>query len=120
MGAQGTSFASHTLRVRYEPPDDTMMVDISSVEALEIMQNAKEPKSKASLLGLLNHTVTPMGARMLRSNILQPSTQPERVIYPRYDVIKEFSDNQEMSRDVRGGMNIVDVPVHLYLWLICT
>ncbi|CEJ93779.1 hypothetical protein VHEMI09348 [[Torrubiella] hemipterigena] len=101
---QGTSFAPNTLRMRYELPDDTMMVDVSAIQALEVMQNLNTPNSKACLLGLLNHTITPMGGRTLRTSILQPSTQPQRVIYPRYDVIKEFIDNGEMFRDARQAL----------------
>ena len=80
-----------------------MMIDISAIQALEIMQNARDPKSKESLFGLLNHTLTPMGGRMLRSNILQPSTIQDRFIDARYDALQELTCKEEMFREIRKG-----------------
>lgn len=80
-----------------------MMIDISAIQSLEIMQNLRNAKSKESLFGLLNHTSTPMGSRMLRSNILQPPTRPESFISPRYDALEELTTNEEMFREIRKG-----------------
>ncbi|KAI1011422.1 hypothetical protein LB504_002228 [Fusarium proliferatum] len=77
------NFVPHSLRIQYRPSEDTMMIDISAIQSLEIMQNIRNSKSKDSLFGLLNHTCTPMGSRMLRSNILQPPTRPDLFITPR-------------------------------------
>ena len=96
-------FASHSLRIRYKPSDDTMMIDISAIQALEIMQNQRNHKSKDCLFGLLNHTSTPMGSRMLRSNILQPPTRQDSFIQPRYDALEELTTSEDMFRDIRKG-----------------
>ncbi|KAF4589678.1 hypothetical protein GQ602_003567 [Ophiocordyceps camponoti-floridani] len=93
-------FAPHSLRVRYQPSEDTMMIDISAIQSLEIMQNLVNHKSKDCLYGLLNHTSTPMGARMLRSNILQPPTLPDSFIVPRYEALEELTTNEEMFREL--------------------
>ncbi|RDA88741.1 hypothetical protein CP532_4017 [Ophiocordyceps camponoti-leonardi (nom. inval.)] len=98
------SFAPHSLRVRYQPSEDTMMIDISAIQSLEIMQNLHNPKSKDCLYGLLNHTSTPMGARMLRSNILQPPTPRDTFIAPRYDALEELTTSEEMFREVRTAL----------------
>jgi DNA mismatch repair protein MSH4 len=95
------NFAPHSLRIRYQPSEDTMMIDISAIQSLEIMQNLQSPKSKDSLFGLLNHTTTPMGSRMLRSNILQPPTRQDLFITPRYDALEELTTNEEMFHEVR-------------------
>lgn len=95
------NFAPHSLRIRYQPSEDTMMIDISAIQSLEIMQNLQSPKSKDSLFGLLNHTATPMGSRMLRSNILQPPTRQDLFITPRYDALEELTTNEEMFHEVR-------------------
>ena len=97
------SVAHHSLRIKYQPSEDTMMINISALQSLEIMQNLQKPKSKHSLFGLLNHTSTPMGARMLRSNILQPPTRQDSFIHPRYDALEEMTTNEEMFRDIRQG-----------------
>lgn len=95
------SFAPNTLRLRYQPSEDTMMIDISAIQSLEIMRNSRSTKSKDSLLGLLDNTLTAMGSRMLRSNLLQPPTVQESFIEPRYDALEELTSNEEMFRDMR-------------------
>ncbi|KAF5665712.1 DNA mismatch repair MSH4 [Fusarium denticulatum] len=57
------NFMPHSLRIQYRPSEDTMMIDISAIQSLEIMQNIRNPKSKDSLFGLLNHTCTPMALK---------------------------------------------------------
>ena len=99
----GINFVSHSLRVKYQPSEDTMMIDISAMHSLEIMQNQYNPKSKDCLFGLLNQTCTPMGARFLRSNMVQPPTRHDSFITPRYDAVEELTANEEMFREVRKG-----------------
>ncbi|KND89999.1 MutS protein [Tolypocladium ophioglossoides CBS 100239] len=100
------SFAPHSLRILYQPSEDTMMIDISAIQSLEIMQNIRNSKSKACLYGLLNHTSTPMGARMLRSNILQPPTRQDSFIDPRYDALEELTTKEEMFREIRKALKL--------------
>ncbi|KAJ4269891.1 MutS protein msh4 [Fusarium torreyae] len=97
------NFVPHSLRIQYRPSEDTMMIDISAIQSLEIMQNLRNSKSKDSLFGLLNYTSTPMGSRMLRSNILQPPTRPDLFIIPRYDALEELTTNEEMFMEIRKG-----------------
>ncbi len=80
------------------------MIDISAIQSLEIMRNSRSAKSKDSLLGLLDHTLTPMGSRMLRSNILQPPTLYDSFIEPRYGALEELTSKEEMFRDIRRGI----------------
>ncbi|KAF5614006.1 DNA mismatch repair MSH4 [Fusarium tjaetaba] len=101
------NFMPHSLRIQYRPSEDTMMIDISAMQSLEIMQNIRNSKSKDSLFGLLNHTCTPMGSRMLRSNILQPPTRPDLFITPRYDALDELTTNEEMFLEIRKGKLII-------------
>ncbi|KAG5658576.1 hypothetical protein KAF25_010757 [Fusarium avenaceum] len=100
------NFVPHSLRIQYRPSEDTMMIDISAIQSLEIMQNLRNSKSKESLFGLLNHTSTPMGSRMLRSNILQPPTRPDLFIVPRYDALEELTTNEEMFLEIRKALKL--------------
>ena len=79
------------------------MIDLSTIHSLELIQNIENPKSKACLYGLLNQTVTPMGARMLRSTILQPSTQTDVILSPRYDALDEICSKEDVFFEVRKG-----------------
>ncbi|KAK0870903.1 MutS protein msh4 [Friedmanniomyces endolithicus] len=97
------TFPFHSLRIKYEPPEGSMMIDLSTIRSLELVQNANDPKSKACLFGLLNETLTPMGGRLLRSNILQPLTN-EDTLSTRWDALEELSTKEEMFFGVRQAL----------------
>lgn len=79
-----------------------MTIDLSTIVSLELIQNLQNAKSKDSLFGLLNETFTPMGARLLRANILQPSTDKDQ-LSGRYDAVEDLSTKEEMFISVRQG-----------------
>ena len=82
------------------------MIDVSTIYSLELIQNLHDPRSSDCLFGLLNETQTPMGARMLRSNILQPLTGTETLEH-RYDALEELTSKEEMFFGVREGWSDV-------------
>ncbi|OHW91873.1 MutS domain V protein, partial [Colletotrichum incanum] len=86
----------HSLRIRYQPSEDTMMIDLSAIMSLEILQNLRNPRSKDTLFGILKYTRTSVGSRVLRSNLLQPSTLKDSYLEPRYDALEELLTNHEM------------------------
>lgn len=94
------TFPAHSLRLKYEPSEGSMMVDLSTIHSLELVQNLRNPKSKDCLFGVLNETLTPMGGRLLRSSILQPSTNAD-VLNKRYDALEELSTKEDMFFAVR-------------------
>jgi len=79
-----------------------MLIDLSTIQSLELIQNLQSAKSKDCLFGLMNETLTPMGSRLLRSSILQPSTQLE-VITMRYDALQELTYKEDMFMQIRQG-----------------
>ncbi len=79
-----------------------MSIDLSTIVSLELIQNLYNAKSNDSLFGLLNETLTPMGARLLRANILQPSTE-EPKLTGRYEAVEDLSTKEEMFFSVRKG-----------------
>lgn len=78
------------------------MIDVSTIYTLELVQNLQNPKSKNCLYGLLNETMTPMGARLLRNNILQPLTDPD-VLATRYAAVDDLTTKEEMFFATRAG-----------------
>jgi DNA mismatch repair protein MSH4 len=96
------TFASQTLRIRFEPSEGSMMIDLSTISSLELIQNLENVKSKDSLFGLLNQTLTKMGARILRGNILQPSTD-EGKLKQRHEAIEELAIKEQMFFAIRTG-----------------
>ncbi|CAG8950324.1 hypothetical protein HYFRA_00006817 [Hymenoscyphus fraxineus] len=107
---KGVTFAFHSLRINYQPSEGSMMIDLSTIHSLELIQNLQDAKSKHSLFGLMNETLTPMGSRLLRSWILQPSTQPH-VLQKRYDAVEELMTVDDMfyqTREVLKGLHDVE------------
>ncbi|KAI9772292.1 MAG: MutS protein msh4 [Geoglossum simile] len=96
------SFAFHSLRIKYRPSEGSMMIDPSTIYSLELIQNLQNPMSTDCLFGLLNQTLTPMGSRLLRSNILQPLTEIE-TLEARLDALEELTTNEEMFFGTRQG-----------------
>ncbi|GLA94913.1 mutS protein msh4 [Aspergillus tubingensis] len=97
------TFTCHSLRIRFEPSQGSMSIDLSTIVSLELIQNIHNAKSKDSLYGLLNETLTPMGARLLRANILQPSTE-EPKLQARYDAVEDLSTKEDMFVSVRQAL----------------
>ena len=98
----GTRFPLHSLRICYSPSEGSVMIDVSTIKSLELMQNLENHKSKQCLFGLLNSTLTPMGARYLRTNILQPSTDVSKITL-RFNAVAELVTKQEMLFSIRKG-----------------
>lgn len=96
-------FASHSLRIRFEPSQGSMTIDLATIVSLELIQNLHNAKSKDSLYGLLNETLTPMGARLLRANILQPCTERVKLI-ARYNAVEDLSTKEDMFVSVRQAL----------------
>ncbi|KAF2206079.1 hypothetical protein GQ43DRAFT_406197 [Delitschia confertaspora ATCC 74209] len=103
------TFPFHSLRVKYEPSEGSMMIDVSTVRSLELIQNLQNAKSRDCLFGLLNETLTLMGSRLLRSNILQPLTDPE-TLSTRFDALEELTTKEDMFFATRAALkNFLDV-----------
>ncbi|KAG8525334.1 uncharacterized protein KY384_008978 [Bacidia gigantensis] len=103
------SFPFHSLRIKFEPSEDSMMIDSQTCRSLELIQNLQNPNSKACLFGLLNQTLTPMGARRLRVNIMQPSTNKELLVR-RYEALAELTSKEDIFFAVRQSLkSFVDV-----------
>jgi DNA mismatch repair protein MSH4 len=96
-------FPFRSLRIKYEPSEGSMMIDLSTIHSLELVQNLHTAKSRDCLLGLLNETLTSMGGRLLRANILQPLTDPD-TLTTRYDALEELTTKEEMFYAVRQAL----------------
>ncbi|KAL9599083.1 MAG: hypothetical protein Q9179_003687 [Wetmoreana sp. 5 TL-2023] len=103
------SFPFHSLRIKYETSEGSMMIDLSTISSLELIQNLQNPKSKDCLFGLLNQTLTPMGARLLKSHLLQPSTDAD-TLEKRYDALDELATREDVFFSIRQALKaFVDV-----------
>ncbi|PGH10635.1 hypothetical protein AJ79_05349 [Helicocarpus griseus UAMH5409] len=97
------TFSRHSLRIKYEPSEGSMFIDLSTIVSLELIQNLQNSKSRDCLFGVLNEALTPMGSRLLRSSVLQPSTEQAKLL-ARYDAVEELSTKEEMFYAVREAL----------------
>ena len=97
-------FRENSLRVKYQQPADTMGLDRSTITSLELFQNVRTTKGTSStLFGLLNKTLTPQGRRMIRSALLQPSTNKDKIV-ARHEAVEELSSNEDLFTEVRASL----------------
>ncbi|OLL23713.1 MutS 4 [Neolecta irregularis DAH-3] len=109
-------FVPGSLRIKYQGSDGSMLIDFNSIRNLELIQNLVNPRSTLSLFGILiefsnldiftgalNATVTPMGARLLRANVLQPLTDVS-TINARLDAVQELLENEDMFFGVQTAL----------------
>lgn len=101
---RGITFSHRSVRIKFESSEGAMMIDISTIASLELVQNQQNAKSKDCLFGFLNNTQTRMGSRLLKNNILQPSTDPTK-IQQRWAVVEELSTKEEAFYMIREGTN---------------
>ncbi|THZ42088.1 hypothetical protein D6C90_05398, partial [Aureobasidium pullulans] len=104
--AMNKTFPPHSLRIKYEASEGSMMIDLSTIRSLELIQNLQNQKSSDCLFGVLNETLTPMGSRLLRSNVLQPLTD-QQTLETRYDALEELSTKEEMFFATRAAMKVI-------------
>lgn len=81
----------------------SMLIDPATMHSLELIQNLQDVKSTDSLFGLLNNTHSAMGARLLRTSILQP-TMEVSILEQRLDAVQEFIQHEEMFFHVRDAL----------------
>ncbi|KAJ2490484.1 MutS protein msh4 [Coemansia sp. RSA 2050] len=85
------AFARGSVNVSYRQMEGTMQIDPGAWQDLGL---DGESGSDISLFSAINHTQTKMGGRLLRSSILQPSTDLN-TIYARQSAVLEILDNEE-------------------------
>lgn len=83
--------ASHINGIQYFECNDCLVLDSTTLKNLEILESAK-PGSKNCLFNVVNHTITGMGARLLRAWLLRPSVKRSE-IQTRLSAVAELTDH---------------------------
>lgn len=80
--------------------DEFMVIDASTRRNLELVRSLRDGAREGTLLALLDHTQTPMGARLLRSALLQPLLDIE-TINARLNAVEDLISNPILSDQLR-------------------
>lgn len=96
-------YARETVKVAYEESEGSMIIDISAADKLELvaLEGVAEPGKKGSLFAILNHCLTRIGTRTLRSTILQPPSSMS-VIKARLDCVAQLINKPEMLAAIQS------------------
>ncbi|HEY0529278.1 MAG TPA: DNA mismatch repair protein MutS [Gemmatimonadaceae bacterium] len=99
----------HLARPRIERPGGTMPLDEMTRRNLELVESLRGVETSGTLLGVLDRTLTPMGARLLRQWVLAPLTNIA-LIEERLDAVAAFGDTIARSamREALDGVRDVE------------
>jgi DNA mismatch repair protein MutS len=95
----------HLTRLQRLHTGDALTLDATAVETLELVE-ASDGRARGSLFGVLNETVTPMGARLLRQWLLRPLLDPD-AIAARQDAVETLVNAPAVRDQLRGLMRRV-------------
>jgi DNA mismatch repair protein MutS len=93
----------HTLKVF--SPSHFLLLDTTTLRNLEILESVRGDR-KHSLLGAMDRTVTPMGARLLRDWLTHPLRDAD-AINARQEVVAHFHKNTHLLADFRQTLKDV-------------
>lgn len=88
--------AAHISAIRFLAKSDYLVLDAVTLRNLEIVEARGESRNR-SLFGVINETVTGMGARLLKSWLLRPAAHRAE-IEGRHEAVGDFSDSMTRGR----------------------
>ena len=96
----------HITGLQVYQADDCMVLDRISQRNLELVESLFADARNATLLSVLDHTVTPMGGRLLREWILRPLRSCER-IRRRLDAVEALVSDPILLAELREALTAV-------------
>jgi DNA mismatch repair protein MutS len=99
QATQGEALA-HITRLGRLAAGDAMTLDATAVETLELLE-ARDGDRRTSLVGVIDMTRTPMGARLLRQWLLRPLLDPTAIAV-RQDSVAAFVEDPALRSALRA------------------
>ncbi|KAI0567379.1 DNA mismatch repair protein MutS MSH4 [Gracilaria domingensis] len=102
-------FAPSSLRIHFKPNDDTLFIDISALEGLEVIENVNavavisELPQNICLLRMMDQTITRAGKRFLRRAVLEPCGDMG-TISVRQDVVEELINTETVYHSIIAAL----------------
>jgi DNA mismatch repair protein MutS len=94
----------HVRTLKVSNPAEYMMIDQSTCSNLDLVpRRAEDRRGSATLLGTLDETKTPMGARLLRDWILRPLAEVQG-IERRLDGVEAFTRDRTLLHEFRDRL----------------
>jgi len=96
----------HLTRIETYWLNNYLLVDDLSRQNLELVGNIRTGSRRATLLGILDRTVTAMGARLLANWLRYPLIDFNKIRL-RHDAVFEVKENIQIRRDIREKLKSV-------------
>ena len=98
--------AGHINRLELYSLDHSLELDSISQRNLELVETMFGSGKNGSLLGVLDHTVTPMGGRRLRGWVLRPLCDHDAIV-ARLDAVEQFTLDPLTLTELRETIGVV-------------
>ncbi|MBI2662621.1 DNA mismatch repair protein MutS [Candidatus Woesearchaeota archaeon] len=100
---------AHIKKIYFKADESNMLLDASTLRNLELLKNIRDGSSRGSLLGVLDKTITPMGARLLRNWIKAPLLNRE-MIERRLNAVEILNNKVIVREEIRTTLqNVYDL-----------
>jgi DNA mismatch repair protein MutS len=93
----------HVVRLEAFRRGSNLLIDDATRRSLELTRTIREGRREESLLGVMDETVTPMGARLLSDWLSNPLTDPAS-IEARLDAVGEIVSDPSLAADLRSQL----------------
>ncbi|HEY8347062.1 MAG TPA: DNA mismatch repair protein MutS [Symbiobacteriaceae bacterium] len=87
-------------------PGEYMMLDAATRRNLELTRSMRDGSRKGTLLGVMDRTITAMGARMLKGWLERPLLKLP-AIQERHDAVQELVEHPTLRADIRNQLKEV-------------
>ena len=94
----------HITGLTCEESTDYMVLDASSIRNLDLLESASGGDRGETLLGVIDHTATGMGARLIRNWLLRPSIDGDEISH-RQDAVEELIGSAPLLEGLRDGLD---------------
>lgn len=94
-------YKSKALNIVFENTEKLAYIDHNTSKYLELVYNARNVDSYQNLFGILNYTKTKAGSKMLRSNLLQPLYDLEKIEL-RLEAVDSLIQDQSFLIDLQN------------------
>ncbi|MEZ6126076.1 MAG: hypothetical protein R3C49_23355 [Planctomycetaceae bacterium] len=91
----------HITRIEHYRRHRHMVIDEATRRSLELTQTIRDGRREQTLLGVIDETCTPMGARLLADWLSSPLTDLQQIA-DRHDAVEELKDDLALRDDLRN------------------
>lgn len=100
---------SHIMKLSVFSANDYMILDTTTRRNLEITSSILGAETHGTLLSVLDHTLTPMGSRLLKQIITQPLIKLQNITH-RLNRVEVIVNDDKLRKDLQGNLeNIGDI-----------